>query len=114
MVSDNINRERTLATLKNIVLQSLQGIPVNVYLFGSWARHEEKRTSDIDIAIQSDEKIPITKMVDLRERIEESTLPYQVDLVNLANASHDLVKKVEKEGILWKDYKSDWKTQTGH
>ncbi|RYG74452.1 nucleotidyltransferase domain-containing protein [Lentibacillus lipolyticus] len=110
----NIPRERTLIKLKNIILQSLQGDSVNVYLFGSWARREEKRTSDIDIALQSNEDIPIEKIVELREKIEESTLPYHVDLVNLANASSDLTKKVEEEGILWKDCKNDWGTQTGH
>ncbi|GGJ90364.1 hypothetical protein GCM10007063_11200 [Lentibacillus kapialis] len=114
MASENKTREQTLTTLKHIVLQSLQDVPVNVYLFGSWARCEEKRTSDIDIALQSNEEIPVTMVVDLRERIEESTLPYHVDVVNLENASHELVKKVEEEGVLWKDCRSDWETRTGH
>lgn len=34
-------RNQTLNQLKNIVNDSLQNIPVNVYLFGSWARKEE-------------------------------------------------------------------------
>ncbi|WP_167751448.1 nucleotidyltransferase family protein [Lentibacillus salicampi] len=100
--------------LKNIVLQSLHDVPVNVYLFGSWARYEEKRTSDIDIALQSNVEIPIKKMVELREKIEESTLPYQVDLVNLDRASPDLVKKVKEEGVLWKGCGNDSKPRTGH
>lgn len=46
-------RDQTLMQLKNIINQSLSDIPVNVYLFGSGARKEEKRTSDIDITLES-------------------------------------------------------------
>lgn len=30
--------------LKNILLASLKDIPEDIYLFGSWARNEEKRS----------------------------------------------------------------------
>lgn len=70
--------------LENILVKTLTGVPVTIYLFGSWARNEEKRTSAIDIALQSDEDKPIKIMVELRENIEESMLPYHVDIVDLS------------------------------
>ncbi|GGB36086.1 nucleotidyltransferase domain-containing protein [Virgibacillus dakarensis] len=107
------NRDQTLMHLKNIINTTLKDTPANVYLFGSWARMEEKRTSDIDVALQSQEEIPTIKLVELRERIEESTLPYRVDLVDLSKANPDIVKKVKREGIQWKDCSNESKSQTG-
>lgn len=98
-----IEREKILLVLKKIVLDTLRDNSVDVYLFGSWARKEEKRTSDIDIAIYSDSDIPLSKWVELRERVEESSLPYKVDIVDLSKANPTIREKVEKEGILWTD-----------
>ena len=46
-------RERILEELQFILNEELVKENVRVYLFGSWARHEEKQSSDIDIAIES-------------------------------------------------------------
>ncbi|WP_219619897.1 MULTISPECIES: type VII toxin-antitoxin system MntA family adenylyltransferase antitoxin [Bacillus] len=107
-------RDRNLDLLKGIIFKTMSDISVNVYLFGSWARKEEKRTSDIDIALQSKEEIPAVKWIELRERIEESTLPYKVDLVDLSKAAPVFKEKVEREGILWRDYSNGSSSQTKH
>lgn len=96
------DREDILRYLKQLVLEALQDVSTRVYLFGSWARHQEKRTSDIDIAIDPDDTIPNEKWIELRERLEESTIPYRVDLVDLTHADSNIKQKVEKKGILWK------------
>ncbi|MBM7554439.1 nucleotidyltransferase family protein [Thalassobacillus pellis] len=100
-------RERILKQLKAIVLEQLATHKVRVFLFGSWARKEEKQSSDIDIAIESPHPFPPGKWNALMESIEESTIPYKVDVVDLNHADIALVKKVEEEGIIWKDYGSD-------
>ena len=74
---------------------------VRVYLFGSWARGEERITSDIDLAIEGEDVSEIAMQV--RETLEESDIPYRVDVVNLVEASPELLANVRKEGILWKD-----------
>jgi predicted nucleotidyltransferase len=107
-------RDRILMLLKDIILDTLDDVSAKVYLFGSWAREEEKRTSNIDIGLLSKEEIPIAKWVELRERIEESYLPYRVDLVDLSKANSVLVEKVKSEGIIWRDYTNDSSSQTKH
>lgn len=114
MKSNISNRDLILLELKQIVLETLKDVPVNIYLFGSWARKEEKRTSDIDIALKPQSEIPMIILVRLRDRIEESTLPYRVDLVDLSKVNSKIVEKVEKEGIMWRDCMKDSKTQTRH
>jgi predicted nucleotidyltransferase len=101
-------REQILSELKKIILDTLNGLDVKVYLFGSWARNEEKQSSDIDIAVEfNTHQFPSSKWLELHERIEESTIPYHVDVVNLENANSTLVKNVKKEGVTWKDFKND-------
>lgn len=42
----------------------------------------------------------------LREKMEESNVPYRVDLVDMQFASKILLKKICQEGILWKKCKN--------
>lgn len=52
-------RGQILSELKNIIAQTLCNEDVTVYLFGSWARNEEKQSSDIDIAVESHYQLPL-------------------------------------------------------
>ncbi|UOQ93335.1 nucleotidyltransferase domain-containing protein [Halobacillus shinanisalinarum] len=100
-------REQILEQLKSILNEQLGKEKVRVYLFGSWAREEEKHSSDIDIAIESPSPISPFKWNKLIEQIEDSTIPYKVDVVDLHDAKEALVQQVKKEGILWEDYAND-------
>jgi len=106
-----VQRAQSLRQLNHIINKTLADLPVNVFPFGSWARQEEKRTSDIDIALQPKEDIPKEKWVELRERIEESTLPYIVDLVDLSKANFVFTEKVMKEWIQWRDCTNEFNQQ---
>lgn len=100
-------RDFILDQVKNIVLNELKSQHVKVYLFGSWARGKERRSSDIDVAIWSEHEIPFVALMNIRFQLEESTIPYRVDVVDLTKANVALYEKVKKEGIIWKDYKNE-------
>ena len=93
--------------LKVIVGAFLKAQPVKVYLFGSRARGDARKTSDVDIAIEAVHPIKSTLISQLRLEIEESSIPYRVDIVDLSTASNALCESVKKEGVLWKDYSND-------
>ena len=82
-------------------LRSLKPKRARVYLFGSWARGEVRRSSDIDVAILPRRRLPEDLLPRLREALEESHVPYKVDLVNLGEAGASLKKRVLNEGIRW-------------
>jgi hypothetical protein len=42
-------------------------------------------------------------LADLRETLEESTIPYEVDVVDLSEASPQFRQRVKREGVVWKD-----------
>jgi predicted nucleotidyltransferase len=98
-----------LDRVKEVVLKQLAGKPAKVYLFGSWARGEQKRTSDIDIAI--DWKVSATtlqrELTTIRDALEESTVPYKVDILNMNEADPVIISKILREGEIWKDVTSE-------
>lgn len=64
-----------------------------LYIFGSRARGNAKEYSDIDIAIKSAELNNKTKS-QLEFLFEDSTLPYEVDIINLGNISEQFKKVI--------------------
>jgi predicted nucleotidyltransferase len=79
-------RTRTawLQKVKAITFEAVKGHHITLYLFGSWARNQEKVSSDIDLAIDySLGSLPPGTLANMRLAFEESTIPYQVDLVDL-------------------------------
>lgn len=93
--------ETALDRVRAIVLQQLAVRPVSVYLFGSWVRGTQHRSSDIDVAIDGGEPLPIGALARLRDALEESTVPYRVDVVDIAEAAPGFRERVRREGILW-------------
>lgn len=94
-------REEILTEVKTIIAEQLNKYQVKVYLYGSWARGEEKQSSDIDIAISAIEDLPVGLLSEVRDSLENSTLPYRVELVNLNSADTAFSNKVKEEGIEW-------------
>jgi predicted nucleotidyltransferase len=90
-----------LAEVRRLVLEGLAGYAVSVYLFGSHARGTARRTSDIDVAILPFEPIPAWALSALRGVLEESRVPYQVDLVDLSMADPTFRERVMQEGVVW-------------
>lgn len=73
-----------------------------VYLFGSRAKGTSAESSDVDLAIDCGDEISPKIMGLIKEDIEESTIPYFVDVVDFNVADEELKKQIIKHGILWK------------
>ena len=74
-----------------------------VQLFGSRANGAAKPYSDLDLVIMGDEVLPVTTMRILRDALDDSDLPFQVDLVEWAGTSEEFRKVIEKSAIPLKD-----------
>ena len=100
MVGDifmNIYIER----IRQLVLSVLADENVNVYLFGSWARGTARHGSDVDVAVEFIGASNERKIADLREQMEESTIPYRVDIVDMSRAAETLREEIRRDGIRW-------------
>ena len=94
---------KSVDQLRKLILDFLAEYNVCVYLYGSRAKGTAHKTSDIDIAILPVGEIPKNLLGRLREMIEESTIPYNVDVTDLTYVSEQFRKQILEKAILWKD-----------
>ena len=95
--------QKALTEVRRIVLEMIGSENAAIYLFGSWARGDATRTSDIDIAIEPFADLPRGALARLRECLEESHIPYHIDIVDLRKADPEFRHRVLTEGIPWND-----------
>ena len=71
--------------LNQIVVSPLKSHGATVWIFGSRARGDHKPFSDVDIMYDTKDSTQFPKgfISHLREEIQESRLPFKVDLVDL-------------------------------
>jgi predicted nucleotidyltransferase len=96
-------RQRTLEQLRHIILDALGPHDAAVYLFGSMATGEVRHASDIDVAILPNCDLPPSFFAELADTIEESTIPYDVDLLDLRTVDPAFRENVIRTGIKWRD-----------
>lgn len=89
--------------MQQILREVLGSQKAVVYLFGSWARGEATAVSDIDIALDSGVPLPPGVFARLRERLDESHVPYRVEVVDLTRADAAFRQRVLDEGVRWSD-----------
>ena len=87
--------------MRSIVLSALKKYRVKVYLFGSYAKGTAALYSDMDIAADPEEPLPPAMLSLLKEKLEESPIPYRVDLVDLSQADPNFRQAVIQQGVLW-------------
>ena len=92
---------RDMAEIQRLLKPFLQRFQARLILFGSRARGDARNVSDIDLAIRAEQPIPAWVMARMRECLEESKLPFRVDLVDYARAPEDLKRAIDEEGIPW-------------
>jgi len=88
---------------KNKIISLILALQPNakIYLYGSRARNEERLGSDIDIALDAKEKIPLAQLGEIRDILQASNIPYKFDVVDLNAISNALRTVILKEGVLW-------------
>ena len=92
-----------LPRVVEIVRRALEGTSCSVWLFGSRATGRATPVSDFDLAVGAKAELSAA-LSRAREELEESTIPFLVDLVDLRNASDAVRSQVRRKGILlWKN-----------
>jgi predicted nucleotidyltransferase len=96
------NRERYLEHVKQIVPAAVADREAQVYPFGSFASRSERQSSDINVAIDAGESLLAGVMANLADELEESTVPFEVDLIDLSTVSGDFRNNFIQEGLPWR------------
>ncbi|MBU3662736.1 MAG: nucleotidyltransferase domain-containing protein [Bacteroidetes bacterium] len=90
-----------LTLTKQIVLKHIDSNKYQVFLFGSRAYGNEKFFSDIDIGILGKEAVNSIILADLEAELEESLVPFKVDLVDFNKVSIDFKNQAMQKIIKW-------------
>ncbi len=73
-----------------------------IWLFGSRARRTNKPGADFDIAIDAGRVLTLLEIGDIKEAIEESSIPVFVDIVDIRNVEDDFLNQIKQDWIVWK------------
>lgn len=73
-----------------------------IYLFGSYARGDMRRTSDVDVAIDNGAPLDIITHQTIRELIEVLNIWQRVDVVDFWRTPPLMKENILREGIVWK------------
>lgn len=93
MLEEKYRRE-----LREIVDKHVDTSTWHPVIFGSRANGRAARFSDIDLGFHGDKPIPLIVLSNLREDIEESDIPYVVDIVDL-NSTDPLFRKIAEHSM---------------
>ncbi len=89
-----------LDTIREIILAELNEENVSIALFGSFAAGSNTEASDVDVAIIPKTKLKRYKLSLIREKLEELSIPYIVELVDFSMVSESF-KNVALENVIW-------------
>ena len=86
--------------IKNIILSHLKGFdPIKVGIFGSFARGDNKKGSDIDILVEFKEAPSLLTLIKLENDLSE-ILGVKVDLVTTGAVKNKRIKKSIKKDLI--------------
>ncbi|HLP48452.1 MAG TPA: nucleotidyltransferase domain-containing protein [Candidatus Kapabacteria bacterium] len=88
------------AFLKKLLADNLPA-DCRIFLFGSRATGKYSRNSDIDIGVMA-EHIDQGIIIKLKEIIEESFVPFKVDIIDFSRVDDNFRTEALKKTIQWK------------
>lgn len=98
-----MDNRKYIETIKEKILQLSQGMEGEIFLFGSRAKGNFGHDSDLDIGC---DRIPREDFRRLERNLflflEESTVPYDVDLVDFSHTEERFRNIALKDKIIWK------------
>jgi predicted nucleotidyltransferase len=87
--------------VKQIVLKQVPNDAFAIFLFGSRAVRNAKPLSDIDIGILGTEPLPMIVKAQLDADLEESIVPFKIDLIDFYQVDKDFKKEALKKIQIW-------------
>ena len=88
-------RPADLETVRRILQEHVPSLEVRA--FGSRVAWNARETSDLDVALMTDEALTVAQMADLRAAFSAADLPFRVDVVDWASTSEVFRRVVEAE-----------------
>lgn len=88
-----------LKLVREILSKHLSSNTDRAYAFGSRTSGAHRAHSDLDIAIKSDRSLPRATIAKIAMDLEESNLPYSVDVVDWTHVDKEFAR-IANEGMV--------------
>ena len=76
--------------IKNIILNNIEDCnEYRLFIFGSRASTQSRKYSDYDIGIEGKKAIPFAVLAKIKTALDDSDLPYKVDVVDFFTVSNN-------------------------
>ncbi len=92
-------RTKVIANEAAQLIKAQLGDPITIYWFGSWPKGQARPGSDIDLALSAPGPIPLDKLSNLREDLENLPTLYQIDIVDLQTIGPELKQEILTHGV---------------
>jgi type I restriction enzyme S subunit len=73
---------------------------LEVWAFGSRARHTARQYSDLDLAVIADTPVPNDVIAAMADDFSESDLPWKVDILDWASTAESFRRFIEREKVV--------------
>jgi len=93
--------KKYLDQLKKIVLSQIDTKKIMVFLFGSRACGQHASRSDVDIGLLCHGKLPPHLFHKIRNAVDDSMIPWKVDIIDFTRAAQSFKKSALKDIIVW-------------
>ncbi len=70
-----------------------------IILYGSRARGDFTQWSDIDIALNTGNRLPVEKVDEVASVLRETNIPYKIEVVDFHQVPDAIRTSIEQEGI---------------
>ena len=110
------HNDKYIRLLKQIILSRIDRDKVMVFLFGSRVLDNHTSRADVDVGFLSDEKLSVHLFHEIRNAVEDSIIPLEVDLVDFNKTGNLFAKEAVKDIVIWNKPKGmkrnylHWKT----
>lgn len=85
--------KNTFQALKSILNKYLPNLNYKYFIFGSRAMPKHRKFSDLDIGILGPSEIPGSIMVQIKQDLNDSDIPYLTEVVDFSTVSENFKKK---------------------
>ncbi len=93
--------DRHLDFVLSVLKRNISDVDAKFYIFGSRAKGTNKKYSDIDIAVDlNGKKLDISVLGKILIEFQESTLPYEVDVVDLNSIDDNFRNLIKNDLVL--------------
>lgn len=84
-----------------VILTRYLGADAKIYAFGSRVKKSAKPYSDLDIAVDLvDNKLDLETLAKIKSSLDDTTIPYFVDIVDLNGITEEFKNNINKDLVL--------------